>query len=550
MTIVVCRRESTPAYCWVILPLIISFSVSIIAIFVGGTDESPAIVEAVLPDGVEDVEYNFTLTATDPDDLSTELSWSDDTPLFDIDANGSIAFTPENGDVGLHSFNVTVSDPGGLMDIHAFTLFIANVNDRPELAYIPPQFVEPGVVFMFDVSMYLTDPDLLIPLEWRDHITYRDDTPKLDTNLETGIITWDKPTNDDVGDFYFKITVQDSKGRYDDQEVKITVMNIFGVHMIGTIPRQVLYQDHPYSFDIPVSHPEPDTNSSNESLTFSNDHHELFVIDAVTGRIHFTPSNGQVGIWTVNITMSDQYGAFATKRVRFDVMNRNDPPVLALILMQHLTEDVPFELQVRATDADMEPRLLDGSPVDPDEHLEFSTNLSRVTIDREMGLISFTPTNDDALRGDMLVEITVADRWSRTSTAVVLFKVLNINDPPSNLTIGGMAPGQHLQEGWTFQLSGNATDIDNAPEQLSYCWYAGSDLIGEAQALQWKVAGHGPITLQLRVSDNEGGMASLNVTVDVIPARTPWCLSSYVVLAAFVVMVAMTVALARHRRKR
>jgi len=511
-------------------------------------NDAPRIKVIQLPDGEQDEYYSCNLTATDVDNLVSELTWSDDSPMFTITSSGEIAFIPRNADVGYHTFNVTVADIEGAKDLVQFTLFIANVNDPPTLAYIEPQTANEDEIFTLDVSKYVTDPDLLIPLEWRDHITYRDDTPKLETNLETGIITWDMPKNEDVGDFYFKITVQDSKGRYDEQEIKITVNNVNNPPSLGTIPRQVLHQDSPYMFNVPYSDPDLDVPSAGEELTFSNDLHELFTIDAATGRIQFTPVNNQVGVWEISITVTDVGGLSATKKIVFEVVNKNDAPELEYIKVQQLTEDTAYTLQVLAVDPDMELRLVDNLPVDPNERLEYRTNSTRVPIERDSGLISFTPTNDDAKIGDIMVKITVIDRSSETATEDVLFKVTNVNDPPQELSIVGVVEGQQLLEGKTYQLIGSAKDIDNGGEQLTYMWYAGATVIGQTATVQWKIKGHGPMVLKLIVSDPDGGQASYNVTVQVKAIAKSPGFGSAAAMAAFIIVGVMVAAVANRRR--
>jgi hypothetical protein len=512
-------------------------------------NDNPRIKVVQLPDGEQDEYYSFNLTATDVDNPDPrDLTWSDDSAMFTITPSGEVAFIPRNADVGYHTFNVTVADIDGARDVVQFTLFIANVNDPPVLSYIPPQFANQSEVFTLDVSRFVTDPDLLIPLEWRDHLTYRDDTPKLDTNLETGIITWDRPTNEDVSDFYFKITVQDSKGRYDEQEIKITVINMPDPPKLGTIPRQVLHQDSPYVFNIPFSDPDLQVPSASEELTFSNDGHQLFTIDSATGRIQFTPVNNQVGIWEINITVTDVDGLTDTKKVVFEVVNKNDAPELEYIKVQQLTEDASYTLQVHAVDPDTEPRLVDGLPVDPNERLEYRTNSTRVPIERDTGLIGFTPSNDDAKVGDIMVKITVIDRSSETATEDVLFKVTNVNDAPQELSIVGVVPGQQLQEGKTYQLIGSAKDIDNGAEQLTYMWYAGATVIGQTPQVQWKIKGHGAMILKLVVSDPDGGTATYNATVSVKAIEKQPGFGSAAAMAAFIIVAVMVAAVANRRR--
>ena len=509
-------------------------------------NDAPKIKATQLPDGLQDEPYSYNLTATDVDNFVSELSWSDDSSLFQITNSGEIGFRPVNANVGYHTFNVTCSDPDQATHTVELTLFVANVNDPPELRYIPPQYADEDTVWAFDVSNYVEDPDLLLEGEFRDRITYRDDTPKLETNLETGIVTWDMPTNEDVGDFYFKITVQDSKGRYAEQEIKISVNNTNDEPKLGTIQRQTLHQDSQYVYTVPATDDDMSVASADEELTFTNDRTQLFTIDATTGRISFTPVNNQVGVWEVNITVTDTAGASATKKVVFEVMNKNDAPDLEFIRVQTLTEDQPFEYQVEATDPDLELRLVDGLPVDPSEELEFRTNSTKVPIDRDTGLISFTPTQSEV--GEFMVKITVIDSQSEAKTSDVLFKVTNVNDPPAELRIVGIIEGQKLNQGKAYQLVGSATDVDNSVDQLTYQWKENELIVGNTAMVQWKPKKTGLVTVKLIVSDTDGGQAEYNMTVNVAKKPDEPGFGSFAAFAAFVIASSMVAAVWRRRR--
>jgi len=484
-------------------------------------NEPPVINPVKLPDGEQDTPYTYALSATDPDNNASELTWSDDTDMFDIDDNGRIAFTPTNGDVGYNYVNVTVQDPGGSHDTDEFVLFVQNVNDPPTLRYIPNQTAIEDELFTLDISKYVEDPDLLLPPEFRDRITYRDDTTKMDTNVERGISVW-TPTNDDVGDHYFKVTVTDTKGRSAQREIRITVVNVNDPPRIGIIGMQRLTQGREYTYGVPVTDDDLDLPEPVEELTFSNDHHELFVIDAVTGVIHFTPTNGQVGVWQVEIVVSDSAGASDSDQVIFTVENENDKPNIDYVPPQHVMEGVLFELQINASDPDMEPRLLDGSPVDPEELLTYRTNSTRVVIDPLTGLMSFTPSNEDALRpGPLVVRVTVVDQSSETATFDLSFTIKNVNSPPEGLSITGIYDGMVVEQGSTLYLGGRASDVDSPPDSLSYTFYEGSVLIGSTQDVVWTPMTVGATTIKLVVEDEWGARSELVYNVMVSP-RTTW----------------------------
>jgi hypothetical protein len=485
-----------------------------LAVHVLPVNDAPRWKDVKLPDGEQDTFYSYNLTATDADNDVADLVYSTDATFFSMSgASSEIAFRPTNANVGYNYFNVTVEDPDGLTDTMELVLFVQNVNDPPSIDYIEPQVIMEDEPWTFDVSTYVNDPDLLLPDEFKDRITYRDDTTKLDTNVETGVITW-TPSNDDVGDHFFTITVTDTKGRSDQQEIKITVENAPDAPVPGLIGKQNLVQGRDYEFTVPVTDEDMEAPGVNEVLTFQSDQPDLFTIDAATGRIDFTPDNEHVGAWTVKITITDSFGLSAEVNVIFDIENENDKPTIEYIPAQQLTEDVPFSLQIVASDPDMEERLLDGEMVDPDERLTYRTNNTRVLIDNE-GMLTFTPTNDDAKHRTLVVRITVVDASSETNTVDVTFAITGVNDAPEDLQIIGLVEGQKIDEGKKITLRGSALDIDDDADKLVYRWYAGTTLIGQTQDITWKVKGKGVTPIKLVVADAEQAETEMSVNITI-----------------------------------
>ena len=479
------------------------------------TSEPPVIKEVLLPDGEQDSLYTYNLTATDPDNDASELHWSDDTDMFDISGTGSIYFKAANKDVGYNFFNVTVVDPGGNIDSAEFQLFIANVNDPPILRWVPDQIAPEGELFVLEMSDYVEDPDLELPSEFRDRITYRDDTPRIDTNVETGRVTW-TPDNSDVGEFFFVATIQDSKGRSDQKEIKITVTNTNNPPEIGIIGKQNLVQGRLFTFIIPVTDPDMEVYGYKEVLSFRNDNTDLFEIDEATGRISFTPENNYVGIWEVKVSVTDKAGATAFKVIVFDVENENDRPSIDYVTAQTVEEGELFQLQMVTSDPDMEPRLVDGEPVDPDEVLEYRTNSTRITIDRWSGLLSFTPDDADLRMKILVVRVTVVDRSSETATVDITFTVVDVNRPPIDLKIIGLEDGQVVRTDEKYQVAASAKDDSDSPGDLDFKFYIGEELLGQDQNFEWVPEGEGPYPLTLEVTDSEGASTRLVLLITIL----------------------------------
>ncbi|MBM4249807.1 MAG: hypothetical protein FJ149_10340, partial [Euryarchaeota archaeon] len=78
----------------------------------------------------EDSPFSVRLIASDPDAGDT-LTYSSDTPLLVISADGWINFTPVQAQVGRWPVSVTVRDRAGAAARGAFNLTVVNVNDPP-----------------------------------------------------------------------------------------------------------------------------------------------------------------------------------------------------------------------------------------------------------------------------------------------------------------------------------------------------------------------------------------------------------------------------------
>ncbi|MCK5252400.1 MAG: hypothetical protein KAQ96_05600, partial [Thermoplasmata archaeon] len=245
----------------------------------------------------------------------------------------------------------------------------------------------------------------------------------------------------------------------------------------------------------------------------------------------------------VTITVTDSEGESDQELIVFEIENENDKPTIDYIPTKQLTEDVPFEMDIIASDQDLDPRKLDDEPVDPDEVLTYRTNVSRVQID-SMGKLTFTPTNEDAKHVTMVVRITVVDASSETATVDVTFTIENVNDPPENLQIIGLVPNQKVTEGQKILLRGTAQDIDHNADKLIYKWYAGTTLIGQTQDFTWKVKGKGITEVKLIVSDGSGADSlesshGVNVTIQKAEEEPGFEMMFAVVAIAFIGIIAV-----------
>jgi hypothetical protein len=247
----------------------------------------------------------------------------------------------------------------------------------------------------------------------------------------------------------FRVGAVDTDGLYRESNTfYITVDPINDPPVITPINRQVATQGVPFNMTVKATDVDMVLDPTAE-LTFT-DNSSLFNIDPLTGEILFTPTQEQVGVYDIEITVTDnaEEPLYDIKNFTLEVKDAEDPPILDPIPELEATEDIPFSYTVTAFDPDLpygdELTFCDDSPV-------FDINSST-------GIIDFTPTVGDI--GIHTVTITIADRAgvnaSQQFTLTVWNSVGTTDHPPSVEPI----PNQTAREGEQFELSVNASDPD------------------------------------------------------------------------------------------
>ncbi|MFH1636977.1 MAG: hypothetical protein ABIB71_00965, partial [Candidatus Woesearchaeota archaeon] len=115
--------------------------------------------------------------------------------------------------------------------------------------------------------------------------------------------------------------------------------------------------------------------------------------------VNFTPSQSEVGNYTINITVSDGYDNVTTL-INFSVIQRNDPPNLSSISGQIAYTFMVFTLNVNATDEE-------------NDTIYYYDNSSLFEINISTGIISFTANESHV--GTHWINITASDLNSNSS---------------------------------------------------------------------------------------------------------------------------------------
>jgi hypothetical protein len=147
-----------------------------------------------------------------------------DPPLFAISSDGSVDFTPDNDDVGVHNLNVTVTDGDGLSDTALWMVEVLNTNQPPVLDPVEDQFWKEDEPVL--LTVVANDPDA------GERLTFIDVTSMFDIDPETGVINF-TPTQANVGVHTIEVRVRDRAGLSHTIYFETTIMAVNDAPSIG-----------------------------------------------------------------------------------------------------------------------------------------------------------------------------------------------------------------------------------------------------------------------------------------------------------------------------
>ena len=79
---------------------------------------------------------------------------------LELTSKGKLHGTPENADVGLSYFTITVSDPSGSQDTATINLMVENQNDAPNIISTPPNKIYQNDFYQYQITA--EDVDALV----------------------------------------------------------------------------------------------------------------------------------------------------------------------------------------------------------------------------------------------------------------------------------------------------------------------------------------------------------------------------------------------------
>ena len=444
---------------------------------------------------------------SDPDgDALTVMSATANNGTVEINADGKLVYTPNDGFSGLDNITYTITDPSGEQASATVAVTVRNANEIPVAHGDSAEIVEDQSVII-DALANDSDPD-------GDALT---------------ITSFDQPVNgmviqDASGNFVYRpnagfsgtdsftYTVSDGNGGTDTATVTITVKPAVPPEPLNTAPdadTDVAFIDQDQTSIIDVLANDSDADGDVLSVSqYSQPGHGSLVLND-DGTFSYQPDADFAGVDYFEYTIDDGNGGTDTARVYVCVHDTNQGPD-ADDDMALLTDNAPAVIDVLANDSD------------PDGDAIFISGFSdpmngTVTLNAD-GTFNYTPK--DGFSGLDSFTYTIMDNNGGSDTATVKIFVPQVNAAPvaadDNVSTqedqpvvidalnNDSDPDGDMLAVMSFDQPANGTVVQNADGTFSYTPNADFN---------------GTDTFSYTVTDGNGGTSTATVQVVVAPAN-------------------------------
>jgi Ca2+-binding RTX toxin-like protein len=488
---------------------------------VANVNDAPVLATVIADQAAtEDAPFGFTVPAGAFTDVDAGDTLAFTATLADGSAlPGWLAFnagsrtfsgTPANVNVGTLSIKVVATDGTGATASDVFDLTVGNSNDAPAVAApLADQVTAEDAPFTFVIPA-----GTFADVDAGDTLAYA--ATSGDGSALPGWLAFDAasrtligtPGNAEVGTLRLRVTATDLSGLSAADVFDLTIANVNDAPVLATaLGDQAATEDAVFSFSVPAAAfsdvDAGDTLTLSASLAGGSALPAWLAFDAATGTFSGTPANGDVGSFSLTVTVTDSAGATASDTFGLTVANTNDAPAVAAPLADQTTaEDVPFALVIPA-----------GTFVDVDAGDTLTTTVTLGNGSALPGWLSFnaatrtiegTPGNADI--GTVSLRVTATDGAGANATDTFDLTVTNVNDAP---VLATAISDQSATEDAAFSFTLPAatfSDVD-AGDTLTY-----AATLGNAAGLPaWLT--FNPVTRSFAGTPANGDVGSLTLKV-------------------------------------
>lgn len=333
------------------------------------------------------------------------------------DSSGTLVISPNDAEVGTHSFFLTATDARGAQGRLRIHLTVVPWNDPP-LMRVPEDGISLGDDDFVNVQLHADDHDNEPwELSWTllsgpDFLRIRDD------GVLEGVTSWMER-----GSHNITVRVVDAAGGVDTEIISVHVLPHFEHIHISGLSTTTAFEGERFSSDILMTCDEEAdlawrmvTNASWLALAESE------------RRMQGLPAPAHVGIAAVELTVTDQFGNLETFQAIIEVVAVNDPPRWV-----HL----PDEVTVRSGSWDID---LSKFVIDEDDPLRSLVFLYEEP-DRLLGIQgSFLIGDFNEGDQDRQITVIVRDPHGATDEANLTIRVDIPTEPEPTYTVSTLFP--------------------------------------------------------------------------------------------------------------
>lgn len=393
-------------------------------------------------------------------------------------ATHRVNMTPDPNYFGVEYIYFSADDSYNTSYSNVIIVQVNDTNDAPNVTALGNKTGYEGALFELQVSA--NDPDM-------DVLTYYDNTDLFDINSANGLISF-VPNTTQAGSYTINITVSDSELNT-TVELNLTIIdnNPPELNLIGN---QNATENIPFVLNISAN----ESDSQNITWWSNSTIFNITSINETHGQISFTPTNDDVGNYSINITVFDEYNATDFEVIDFQVIDVLNAPVLSPIGSQSPRVNITFTLYIDASDLDGD-NLTFYNNQSPDLFNMTIINSSRV-------MINFTPTDSDVGNYSILFNVTDGGLWD---SEIVSFEVrYNLIPHIDNIA------DQLVIENSQFQINVSGYDGDMDPLTF-YTNYSGFTVVPYNNSLS-----------TLIITPDQQDVGDHNVTVNVTDGWGAW----------------------------
>ena len=278
------------------------------------SNELPVILSDADVEALEDQPYSYTVLATDPDEDALSFNVLSGPDGLAVDASGVVTWTPGQADVGDNQVQIEVVDARDGSTIHLYTLSVINVNDPPAFTGTPLLTATEDVAYSYTAAGTDPDPD--------DSFTFALIAGPAGLSVDAqGLVQW-TPLQANVGTNAVELQIADVDGLTATQSFAIDVAEVDDPPTISSQPIVIANEDDEYLYSLLAV----DEEGGGVSFSLTQSPPGL-TIDS-EGTLTWTPVEADVGLHTIEVSVSDSSDLESIQSFELEVIAVNDAPTI------------------------------------------------------------------------------------------------------------------------------------------------------------------------------------------------------------------------------